>query len=54
MGHKYVYPISGGEAQKVTGPRFPHFVAPLPVINDRSLMLKTGKLDVFVNSGWGV
>ena len=27
----------GGRAQKVSDPRFSHFVAPLPVINGRSL-----------------
>ena len=30
----------GGEgAQKVSDPRFSHFVAPLPVINDQSLFI---------------
>ena len=38
-GCKKFYPVlrGGGRAQKVSDPRFSHFVAPLQVINDQSL-----------------
>ena len=31
------YSVLGGGAQTVSDPRFSHFVAPLPIINDQSL-----------------
>ena len=36
-GREKFYPVLRGGAQKVLDPRFSHFVAPLPVINDQSL-----------------
>ena len=36
-GH-FFYPVLRGGGQKVSDPRFTHFVVPLPVINDQSLI----------------
>ena len=38
-GREKFYPVLKG-AQKVLNPRFSHFVAPLPVINDQTLKPK--------------
>ena len=38
-GAQNVLPCLEGGPQKVLDPRFSHFVAPLPVINDQSLIL---------------
>ena len=40
-GAQKVLPCLEVGAQKVLDPRFSHFVAPLPIINDQSLSIKT-------------
>ena len=52
-GRKKFYPVlRGGGAQKVSDPRFSHFVAPppLPVINDQSLSIPNARTYTHISS----
>ena len=43
--HEEFYPVLKGLAQKLSDLQFPYFVAPLPVINDRSLITPTTHME---------
>ena len=64
-GVQQVVPCLEGMAQQVPDPRFSHFVAPRPVINDQSLVITTHitcsrkvlvgtRADLAVNGYWAI